>query len=390
MRFVGILLLLSLVIYVGQLLYYRNEANTALAAAVGSLPDNPSGAYSAIKPVFTMSAGLSGGRATSARDEFFTAVRDKTIARLHGPRLDAAAFPSIVGNLEILADARRNYHFNLDAHSKAIAGAIVEAEPEFRKTLGLAAWDAFVAAMEKCRNADSLPADAIPDADVWYSKIKSADRWQIGLREAKEIAARQLDAANSLLGKAPATGPGDPAIGFIDRELTDDEFIAMDSAIAVGVRACGDLLRTFHHDEPPADLVAPMAKLIYNAAALKLAHFNRLRQSGQIDSGYIVKILFNPAIDTPPTTEELYGSFVNLIQGELDRLASWVQRPGWTPDDLVVMRALVLRAQGIYWSLRDNPTAAQAAMGQYQTVRPSGGKLLAPLDSSQFIPIFLR
>ena len=147
MRFVAGMLLLLVLGLAAQGIYYRQQTSAALSKALGHLPQDPHAGYAAIKPVFGYSNFTSLGAARAAREQFFNELRDKAIAGIRNPNPDPAAFSNLLQALIVLAEAGKTPEFQLQGHSTAVLTAVREAEPQYRSSGSLAAWDAMIASL---------------------------------------------------------------------------------------------------------------------------------------------------------------------------------------------------------------------------------------------------
>ncbi|GEM_PF-5256076 len=399
MRIVGWLLLLMGVLFGAQALYYRSKANRLGREAIAKLPHDPRGAYDTIRPALALSGAITLGRAPRVKEQFFAALRDRLTADLAAPPLAPEWFAMAEGNLRVLDEASKSRKTPMAGRYQAdVARALKAAEPQLRRNLGLAAWDAYVGLIDVSARGDLLPSEAIPDLEAWLRQLKEVDRREIARREAAGICREAMVACAQALRRVPSAEPQDPFISALKIKLEDRDLIDADRAIERGKAAVALYRAAFPNDALPPELAAYGIKLDLNQVAMRITHLLQLGERAlNPGSGYITQLLVGPGSGAVPSNAELYGAFVNGLAGHVAQIVETARAADALPaGEGPALQLLAVWTQNGYARLVRDGELAQATTRAYQGLMPAaqrtpdGAEVIRHIRSSLILCIVVR
>lgn len=389
------LFLLALGFFGCQYLYYSSKTRSALKSALESIPYDANNGLKKIKPVLGYSNFLTLGQAEKAKNKYFDELEKRASGLLYKPEVRIDEIHALDSCLSTLSEAQRIRGVNVKDHQKKLAVAIRDAQPQMRAAIGLVPWDAFVALMDRAKSGEMLSADAFDNLGGWLQEVHLVDRWTIGVRETRLIAARQLAEGLQALGLTPPAGDT-PIFAPIPTNLDAGQLIEADQAFRLGQDACTMLRKKFGLDRTPAEILPHRAKLELVQAALRVNHLIQMKQRNEYMSAFIAKLMINPNVPTTPSDGELFGTFNNAVSQQMIELLEIFQYTGWEANDLIRLQPYALWIQVQFWNSRGRQDMAGRARSQFQIFQsdtqadPLAQKVYGELAAARSFVILLR
>lgn len=376
MRIIVVCLILLTALFIGHSAYDRVVAERRLNQAIGSLPMNPLDGYRTMKEVLGYNRLVAMGKIGDVEQRFLQAMEKEITGTLTQKPAPADIYPAVEQAMAALEALNKQTHANVSKTRVAILKAARESVEPLKEKGTLKAWDNMTAMFQSVSGNMSLIAEAFggsatDDFSKWFDEVKATPRRPIGLRDAETGATQASIEALSKL-KMSAAGKDEKPVAPAPAKLDDESLIAAEKGFAAGLGALENFMGLFAENEMPAELCALRAKITYNRAAIKLAHFQD-RQNTILRTGseYMAEFLVRSDTSVIPSASEMVAAWEQSAQADFRSTQRYLTQAS-TLDDAMkrAYTALAIWAEGdLWWTLnqrnpgQDRARALQAAQG---------------------------
>ena len=332
MRIILICLLVILILFTGQSIYYRSQADSIMARVLHDIPNAPAEAYRNFKPLLEFNNLLTLGKVGSAKQAFLKKMEAEITQSLDTAVPAADYYLQARQALQALADFEKTTSMDTKPARKAIVQRAKDSMTRVRDRGTLAAWDGLLALFDDL-NRDSLISPGVfDDYDKWIAEVKAVDRRPLGLRNAIDGAAGALRDALNHLGMMP-TPEGGAFAAPAPLPLDDPQLIAAEKSFTEALGQLDQFKATFRETQLPPELKWLQAKIEYDKGAIKLAHLQErgaaVKATG---SNYIAELMIVPNTTVVPSTPEMVGAFINGTQGAFEGVEQMFPLATTVPD----------------------------------------------------------
>ena len=361
MRFVVICLLILAIMFLGHSIYSRSRVNKLLDQAVGQLPASPTQSYNTMKQVFEFNNLVSMGKSGAAEQTYLRTVRQTLTQALANPAVGAANFDQAQEALRVLKDFQQRTGLDTRQAQTAITQAAKDATARIKEQGTLSAWNGMLSFFKTMNEAGLIPPLVFEDFNAWLAEVEKVPRRPLGLRDAIVNASAALSSALGQIGMTASRQDG----AFVlapPTPLTDQQLIAAEKALNQGLEALNQFKSLFKESRTPPELAGLQAKILYNRAALKLAHLQERGSSiNASGSNYIADLLIQPGTATVPTVAEMVSAFIQGAQGDFQQAGQFFPQAASLPEPLrQAYAALAAWGEGLLAAFM--PGVAQASI----------------------------
>ena len=332
-RTVIICLLILALMFTGHSLYYRAQGDKLYRQALDELPGSATQAYNTIKPALDYNSVMMLGKVNEMGEGFLKSL-EQTVARgLNDPIPTADSFINARQATDVLKMLGQQTGLKTQQAMLTITLAAKDAVPRLQAQGTLSAWDAMSKFFTNLNTTNQIPPNVFDNFGAWTAQLEAVPRRPLAVRDALQNASRSFVAGLNRLGLTDSPESG-PYLLPMPSPLTDQQLIDAHKQFDQGLVDLDNFLKVFREAKLPEELLCIRAKLIYNKAALKLAHLQErgaaLNNQG---SGFMADLLIRTDTAVVPTASEMLGSFVGGAKlefqaaQEIFQLATTVPEP---------------------------------------------------------------
>ena len=318
MRFTTICFLILIVLFVGHSLYDRTMTDRKLAQAIGMLPGDPMGSYHVMKDALDYNRFIALGKVGDAEEKYLRALEQKMVGELKDTVPPPEAYQQAERTLNALNELSKQTGVDVKKARVAVVQAARDSVPTLKEKGSLNAWDNMIIFFRTISANTPLIAESLPNFKTWYEELTAVPRPPFGLRDATRQASQLMTQALAQIKLPVSTNP-EIAVAAAPPALGDEQLITADKAFQQAQNAITNYQNLFGETKTPTELNGLRAKIFYNMAAIKLAHFQDHKDSlPRTGSDYIAEFLIRSDTSYVPTASEMVSQWQLESQREFD------------------------------------------------------------------------
>lgn len=393
MRIVIICLLLLTALFIGHSAYDRVVAERRLDQAINALPMNPLDSYNTMKEVLGYNRLVAMGKIGDVERRYLQAMQKKITDALAMTPPPAEIYPAV----EQAVAALESLHKQTQADVRPVRVAILKAARQSVEPLKekgtLKAWDNMMAMFQSVSGNTSIIAETFGSSGLdeygkWLDGVKATPRRPIGLRDAVKGATESSIEALSAL-KLNMTDKAEKPVAAAPAKLDDESLIKAEKSFVAALGALENFMGLFAENEMPAELCALRAKITYNRAAIKLAHFQD-RQNTILRTGseYMAEFLVRSDTSIIPSASEMVAAWEQSAQADFQSSQRYLaQASDLDPGMKRAYTALAIWAEGDLWLTLNSANPAQFRARALQAAQGvTGGAAAAVIQAMRQSP----
>lgn len=388
MRTVVILAIILLIMFAGNSFYSRSVAQHKLNDAVSLIPADPLGSYRTIKEVLDYNRMVALGKIGDVEAEYLKELERKVVVALSATKPDPEIYPETDAAIAALGQFSQQTGIKVKEARVRIVKAARDSVTALKDKGRLRAWDNMIAMFQSLSGDPDLMGLVFEgNFQKWFDEIKAVPRRPFGVRDALNDAVRDASIALDDI-KLHAAETGEPPVATAPAELTDNQLIAAEKHFGQGQGEIINFQNQFAEtDKTPAELCGIQAKLAYDKAAIKLAHFQDRKETiNKTGSDYLTEFLIRSDTSEVPSASEMVSSWSqNARSGFQESRAIFLKTTGMDESMQKAYCALSLWSEGTLNSVfapnANEPLHAQALQGT-ETLSAPAAKVIKTMQEN--------
>jgi hypothetical protein len=246
---------------------------------------------------------------------FLRELQEKITAELKQNPPPPEAYPETEQALSALDSLHNQTKVDVRKVRMAILQAAHASVPVLKEKGALKAWDGMLVLFQNMN--PNYMAEINEKFSTWLDEQKAVPRQPFGLRDAIRSATEEAGQALEAL-KMHVAGPGERPVAPAPAKLDDESLIRAEKIFASALHHLDEYMGLFGEKELPQSLCGLQAKIIYNRAAIKLAHFQDHRATiYQTGSDYMTEFQVRSDTSYIPSASEMVAAWQNNARGDL-------------------------------------------------------------------------
>lgn len=322
-------LCLSALAWVFYLRHAHGRVESTTREAINQIPHHTHQSYRILRNIFTVRGPFVQGRVEQAVERYLNQLNARAMQGLteSGKPPAPEDYHIAVQAIAVLMRLEQQTGHDYEAMRRQIAEAMRDSAGVLEREGTLSAWDAMLNAFEILDRYDSIPEGVFEEYEGWMATRMQVPRRAMALRDAQSSSRIGLRNALSQLGLVGGMGEGPLAV---EMPVVEDEMrlVQADVELRQAELYIDELSRAFEDVDLTRALRGIKGQILYNRAALKLAHLLDLGESeGRLGSSFIATQVVNPRAFEVPDTIRMREAFMGMMQQELESAIGMLSGP---------------------------------------------------------------